>query len=241
MARGLKTILWLVGALLVGLWLGRKQADEGPPEVETVVQPSPSVVVAVRDLARLEGAVYSVERVIDLKEKQSRFFDMVQAEDAILLVAAGDVVAGVDLSGVREGDITVDKERGRAQIRLPRAIVFSRSLNSERTYVHTRRTDALARRQEALETKARQEAERTLEAAAVQSGLLDRAETNVARTVETLLRSLGYTDVEIRFEGAQRPAAHPENLPNSPMAPSPPPPQKAASPPKAPRSESFGF
>ena len=59
-------------------------------------------------------------------------------------------------------------------------------------------TDVLARRSQTLETRARQEAERTLEAAALESGLLTRADRNAARTIESLVRSLGYTDVEVQ-------------------------------------------
>ncbi|MBK8590501.1 MAG: DUF4230 domain-containing protein [Sandaracinaceae bacterium] len=36
-----------------------------------------------------------------------------------------------------------------------------------------------------------------MQAAALESGLLTRADRNAARTVESLVRSLGYTDVEV--------------------------------------------
>jgi hypothetical protein len=75
--------------------------------------------------------------------------------------------------------------------------VFSARLDNQRTYVHTRTTDVLARRSQTLETRARQEAERTLQQAALESGLLTRADRNAARTVESLVRSLGYTDVDV--------------------------------------------
>ena len=179
--------------------------------METVLRPSPSVVVAVRELARLEGAVYSIERVVDLKEKQSRFFQLVQAEDAILLVASGEVTAGVDLAALAEGSVRIDPSRKKVSLTLPRATVFSRRLDNERTYVHTRKTDVWAKRQEDLESKARQEAERTLEEAAVRSGILPQAEKSVARTVESLLHSLGFTVVDVRFidaEGEALPAEH---------------------------------
>src|SRR5262245_36249699 len=53
----------------------------------TVVKANPNVLVAVRDLARLESAQFHMERVIDLSEKQSHLFGLVESEDAILLVA----------------------------------------------------------------------------------------------------------------------------------------------------------
>lgn len=171
-----------------------------PDPVETVVvQPTANVVVAVRDLARLEAASYHVERVVDLRSTQHRFGGLVQAEDSILLVAAADVVAGVDLSTMQDGDVVIEPEARRAIITLPPPEVLSARLDNDRTYVHRRETDLLARRRESLETDARREAERTLREAALEAGILERAERNAARTVEALVRSLGYEHVEVRF------------------------------------------
>jgi hypothetical protein len=63
--------------------------------------------------------------------------------------------------------------------------------------VHTRKTGVLARRRENLETRARQEAERTLVEAAREAGIIARAEENATRTVDGLVRSLGYDRVEV--------------------------------------------
>jgi len=191
------------GALLLslGLVIGRcSEAETTPVASTTVIKQGPNVVVAVRDLARLEGASFHMERVIDLKEQQSKLRGLITREDAILLVAAGDVVAGVDLTQMKASDIQIDETRRSASIVLPRATVFSARLDNSRTYVHTRTTELGAARQESLETRARQQAEKSLEADAVEAGLLRRAEDNVARTIETLVRSLGYHDVHISYQ-----------------------------------------
>jgi hypothetical protein len=168
-----------------------------------VVRPTPNVVVAVRDLARLESAAMHVERVVDLKDRQSHLFGLVGADDAILLVAAGEVVAGVDLAALAEEDVVVDPAKRTVKIRLPEPTVFSARLDNSRTYVHSRTTDLLAKRNEQLETEARRAAERELEAAALEARLLERAATNAKRTVENLVRGLGFerVDVEVRPAG----------------------------------------
>ncbi len=158
------------------------------------------MLTAIKDLSRLEGASFHLERVIDLKEEQNHLAGLVKAEDAILLVAAGDVVAGVDLSQIRDGDIEIDSKRKAVQIVLPHATVFSARLDNERTYVHTRHTDLLAKRKESLETRARQAAEQDLESSALEAGLLTRAEQNVERTIKSLVHSLGYQTVTITFQ-----------------------------------------
>jgi hypothetical protein len=51
-------------------------------------------------------------------------------------------------------------------------------------------------------TRARQEAERRLLAAAEEGGILVRSNDNVRTTVETLVRSLGFASVTVTFQGA---------------------------------------
>jgi Protein of unknown function (DUF4230) len=172
----------------------------------TVVRPTPDVLVAVKDLARLESASFHMERVIDLTDKQSRLFGLVQTEDAILLVAVADVSAGVDLQKLTTDDVHVDAEKKTATLTLPAPEVFHAELDNSKTYVHTRHTGALATRQENLETRARREAERTLIDAALQGGLLSRAGDNAKHAVESLVHGLGYEQVLVTLRAAPSPA-----------------------------------
>ena len=165
-----------------------------------VEHPTPSVVVSMQALARLEGAEFHMERVIDLRERQSRFHGLLEAEDALLLVAVGNVIAGVDLGDVVEADVEISDDFRSVKLRLPAPEIFSARLDSSRTYVHSRSTDLLAERQENLETKARQRAEETLRQAALEAGVLDKARISVERSVTALLRSLGFSRIEISFE-----------------------------------------
>lgn len=160
---------------------------------------TPAVITQVRELSRLEGVSYHVERVVDLKDEQRMLFGLVAADDAILLVASGDVVAGVDLGQLRASDVAVAADGRSVTLRLPRAEVFSARLDNARTYVHSRKTDLLAQRGESLETRARQAAEDTLRAAAEEAGILKRAEDSVSRTVSSLVRALGFESVRVDF------------------------------------------
>jgi hypothetical protein len=160
---------------------------------------TPNVITAIRDLAVLEGASFHIERVIDLRDQQTRLFGMVKTEDALLLVAAGDVVAGVDLSSMHDGDISVSPDEKSVSLVLPPVHVLSARLDSQHTYVHSRSTDALAERSESLETRARMAAENTLRDAALSGGILERAQKNAQTTLDALMRSLGFQRVEITF------------------------------------------
>ncbi len=196
----------LIGALVLvavglGTLLGRCSRSPAPRPAAsvTIVRGTPSVVTAIRELSNLEGAQFHIEKVIDLTDQQSRFFGLVHAKDAILLVAAGDVTAGVDLSTLADGNVHVDRSAGTATITLPPAEILSHRLDNEHTYVHSRSTDLLAARKQNLETRARQEAEKSIVLAAKKSGILARAQASVKRTVESLVRSLGYQHVTVKF------------------------------------------
>ena len=214
-------VLSLAIAVGVGFFMGARQSTISLPpasSVSTVVKPLPNVLVAVRDLSRLESVAFHMERVIDLTEKQSRLFGLIQSEDAILLVAVADVTAGVDLGKLADGDVEVDQVKKSARILLPPAEILHASLDNEHTYVHTRRTGLMARRQEALEARARSEAERALLDAAREAGILPRAEESARRSVERLVRSLGYREVEVRVRAAQ-PSALGSGFPRAPAGP----------------------
>ena len=212
-------LLALVGMLGAGLLVGVLATKScAPPSLPvipplsssvTIVHPTPNVLIAVKDLARLESASFHMERVIDLTDKQSHLFGLVQSEDAILLVAVADVSAGVDLQQLKADDIVVDAAEKRVTLTLPAPEVFHAELDNSKTYVHTRHTGALAARKENLETRARQEAEHSLIEAALQAGLLSRASENARRAVEGLVRGLGYSQVEVSVRPPVRPSAAP--------------------------------
>ncbi len=179
----------------------------------TVVRPTADVLLAVRDLARLESAQFHMERVIDLSDKQSKLWGMIDTEDAILLVAVAEISAGIDLQKMAASDVVVDPERRSARIQLPPPEVLHAALDNDKTYVHSRKTGTLATRRENLETRARQEAERTLIETAREAGLLNRAADNGRRTVEALVRSLGYDQVEVTVRPPSTTAAPSEAAP----------------------------
>jgi hypothetical protein len=196
-ARGSKAWLLAIVALGLGLLLGHFAPIwlKGPKPPE----PLPDVITQVRELSRLEGVSYHVERVVDLKDKQQALFGLVAAEDDILLVASGDVTAGVDLGKLTPADMSVSPDRRSVTLHLPPVEIFSARLDNDRTYVHTRKTDVLAERKESLETDARRAAERTIRAAAEEGGIVKRAEQSVERTVTSLVRSLGFAEVHVDF------------------------------------------
>jgi len=166
------------------------------------VRPTNTVLVAVTDLARLEVTEVHVEKVVDVSDRQSVAFDLLEGEDAMLLVAAGSAVIGVDLEKVRPEDVTFDPATGVARIALPPPEVLSSRLDPDNTYVYRRDTSWLATRNEHLEGRARKEALAAIERAANDPNVMGRARRQTERQLTSLLTRMGgVRRVEISWRG----------------------------------------
>ena len=86
-------------------------------KVEEIINPTPTIlpdpvtiIHQVRNLSRLETASYTIEKVITAESGQSAFAFLFG--DRLILVAHGQVIAGVDLAKMGEDDvITAEGER----------------------------------------------------------------------------------------------------------------------------------
>lgn len=197
-----KRPLFAIGGALAILVAGitylvvRPSHDVTPPPASSVsVKPSPTLLLSVQSLTRLETTQLHFEKVIDLTDKQSRFFGMIDATDALLLVATGDVTVGVDLSKVTDADVHLDPQTGMATMTLPSPEIFSTSLDEKKTYVYTRTTSTLAERNEQLEARARQEAVTEIAEAAKTDETMNQAKKQAERELRALALGLGAKDV----------------------------------------------
>jgi hypothetical protein len=190
-------VVGLVGvAFTVGFVLPRSSSTS---ESVVVARPTPALLVAMRDLSRLETGEVHVEKVIDLTDTQRRLFGLLEGTDALLLVAVGRATVGIDLSKMGEGDVSMDPATRIAKLRLPSPELLSVALDEDKTYVYTRTTSVLARRNEHLETKARKEATAAIEKAALASDAMGRARGQAERLLRALLAPLGVSQIEVTF------------------------------------------
>ena len=170
-------------------------------QVQQIIHPTPTiypdpvtVIKQIQNLARLETAQYSIEKVITAETRQGALAGLFG--DRLLFVAHGDVIAGVDLGKVKANDIRVGPD-GSVVLIMPAAEIFVATLDNDLSYVYDRDTGIFSNADQNLETQARQVAEAEIEKAALEDGVLSLAQTNAASFMESLLRSLGYTSVTI--------------------------------------------
>jgi hypothetical protein len=164
-----------------------------------VDKPSATVVKEIRALGRLETASLHVEKVIEMKDHQRRLYGLVEADDALLFVASGEVVLGVDLAKLGPEDVRED--HGKVHVSLPPIEVLSSRFDEPKSYVHARTTDALARRNEGLESAARKEALGAFEKAGRDPAAVARAQESAEKEIRAIAKAFGATDVVIEWRG----------------------------------------
>jgi hypothetical protein len=169
-------------------------------QIEQVLNPTPTIlpdpvtiIREVRGLSRLETASFTVEKIITAESQQGPFAFLFG--DRLILVAHGQVIAGVDLAKLEESNITVDEE-GRVEVVLPKAEVFVTALDSEQSYVFHRDTGVIGMKVD-LETEARQAAEEEILKAALEDGILEMAQSNAESYVRHLILTLGFKEVQV--------------------------------------------
>lgn len=155
---------------------------------------SRTVVKQIRDLQRLETAQFTIEKVIDAGTNKSAFQQLLFG-DKILLIAQGEVIAGVDLSKLSDSDISISGSTIR--LILPPSEILITTINNDQTRVYDRKLGILSRGDKDLEAKAREKAEGLIRQAACDGHILDQASTNARAQMTALLKSLGFETVII--------------------------------------------
>ncbi len=153
----------------------------------------PTVVDRIQRLQRLETVVYTMDKLVTGAKENPIFPDFL-AGDRLLMMVHGEVVAGIDFSNLKPGDVRVNGKQIR--LHLPAAQVFSTRIDSAKTRVYSRQTGLLVSTDPNLETQVRQEAERQLQDAALSDGILRNAQQNATLTVSSLLQGLGFEKID---------------------------------------------
>jgi hypothetical protein len=153
----------------------------------------PTVVNRIQQLQRLETVVYTMDKIVSGAKENPIFPDFL-AGDRILLLVHGEVVAGIDFSSLKAGDVRVEGKQ--VHLHVPAAQVFSTRLDSAKTRVYSRQTGLLVPTDPNLESQVRQEAERQLSEAALADGILRTAQQNATQTLASLLQGLGFEKID---------------------------------------------
>ncbi|MGA9587511.1 MAG: DUF4230 domain-containing protein [Terracidiphilus sp.] len=156
---------------------------------------SPTVVEMIQQLSRLETVEYSLDKIVE-GERQSAYLPDFLAGDKLLLVAHGEVIAGIDLGQLKAGDVVVNGDT--VHVHLPAAQIFTTRIDNSRTRVYSRTTGLLVTLDPNLESDVRKTAEQQIAQAASDDGILDKARQNARTSVTALLYQLGFRTVDVK-------------------------------------------
>ena len=179
----------------------------GIVQEQTIDRSGPAVLKSIRDVGEFHAASGYYELVVDV-EKDVKPVPSFLAGERTLFVAAGDVDVVVDFRKLKDDAVKVNADRTQAILTLPRPTLAEPVVNTDRSYVYQHDRGLVDRLRDAFGKNPGQEqqlyalAKQKLAAAAQGSGeLTTRGEATTRAMLTGLLRSLGFTDVQIRFEG----------------------------------------
>lgn len=206
---GLTLVFLAIFALLflVGRQLLAGGALSLPQQLgQAAAQPTPAIIdrggtiLQIRGLNRLETQSFSAERVIEARVERGNALDLLLGE-RLLLIARGEVVAGVDLSKLRDSDVTISPDGKQITLRLPPSEIFSARLDNANTRVYDKQSGVGTRlfgtENKDLETQARQGAEGEILKAACESQITQRAADEARRSLEQFLKLADFETVTV--------------------------------------------
>lgn len=197
-------------ALVVGI-VGAAIPDLNPFKTETKDRSQPVVLKSLTELKEYRAASANLQVVVDVEEDAGLLPGFIKGKRT-LLVAAGNVDAGVNFGGLRGANLKVSEDRRTVTVTLPGATLAAARLDLEKTRVFDSDRGLLDRVGEAFggggaddERQLLRLAQRKLaEAARADPQILRTAETNTRSMLEGLLRGLGFTNVTVRFDRANQ-------------------------------------
>lgn len=172
---------------------------------DTVDRSQPALLRALEDLSQYRAATAQFELLLDVEE-DARFLPSFLKGERTVFVAAGSVDAYVDFAAMGADGVEVSANRRSVKITLPRARLSDPSVDLSRSYVAVRDRGLLDRVGSVFSDNPAGErefyllAEKKLERAALESGVVDAAERNTEKMLVSLVRSLGFTEVVVDFK-----------------------------------------
>ena len=204
----LRTIGTGVVVLVVGVLalLGLRSIADWPSFGDKEIDRSgPAVLTAMRDLSEYHAAAGQYQVVIDV-EQDAKFLPDILKGKRIIFLAIGSVDAYVDFRKLGDDAVTISPDRKSVTIRLPRAQLSAPNVDPQQSRVLNQDLGVIDRlgnlfsdQPNPQNQQVYQLAEQRLADAARQVGLQRKAEDNTKATLDKLMRSLGFTTVNVTF------------------------------------------
>ncbi|HVS32949.1 MAG TPA: DUF4230 domain-containing protein [Thermoanaerobaculia bacterium] len=162
-----------------------------------------ALVTQVREMSRLETAAMRVVHVSTTTQSYKVIPNAI-AGDELTLLAAGDVIAGVDLSLLQPSDVWRETD-GTIVLRLPPPQILVTRVDNRESKIISRKTGMLRRADINMESRARQTAEQGIRNEAMRKGILTLASQNAEAKLAQFLSTVGARKVRFVSSGTMAP------------------------------------
>ncbi len=156
------------------------------------------LLLGIRQLNELATVEYTAQALVT-EEENPEIFDVLPLPDwvrgeKLLLVAVGEVEAGIDLGELEPDDVRIVGET--VIVDLPDARILGSSLDEDKTRLYDRDRGLFKiRGNDELIEDARREAEDRIVETARENDILEKAQNNAEDSIRVLVTSLGYERV----------------------------------------------
>jgi hypothetical protein len=198
------TLAALVGIGSIAFLVGRL-SQSGASAIPSVVAvstntPLPPPIVTIQGIkskAELAAVEYStVTEIYSENLPQSWLDEFLGTKERLLMLVYGNVQAGFDLEKFNEEDLWTDGTRVR--LVLPAPEILNSSIDFERTHIVFYENSLILEKNDPnLQGDALAQAKGSIEQAALEEGILNKANEYGRLYFENFLYSLGFTDVEV--------------------------------------------
>ena len=189
-------LLFLIFLGLAGLsFLIWKFLPGGKPRLQPLN--TATIILQVQSLSQLVTVKFVVEKVVVMEDPpKSMLSQLFAGESRVIMVAHGVVKAGVDLSKLQPGQVTIRDKK--IILTLPQSVITDVYLDDQKTQVVERTTGLLRQFDKNLEQDARRLAVDDIKRAARVNGILKEADDRARLQLQNLFLQLGFTEVEFR-------------------------------------------
>lgn len=196
-------VVLVIGITGFALWFAWHQTRQAAAQAFTPHEEEvdlTALVTRVRALERLETASVRVVSVSTITQSYELVPNAL-AGDEMTFLATGDVIAGIDLSRLRQQDVHRDLD-GTIVVHLPPAQILVTRIDNRQSRVINRKTGWFRRADINLESRARQYAEQSIRNEALKKGILILASDNAQVKVGELLHMFGFARVRCETAAA---------------------------------------
>lgn len=192
----------LIGIALIAFFVGRLFPPAIPPTAtplptNTPLPPPVVTIQSIKSQAKLSTIEYNTVTEIYREDVPEGWLNgLLGTKERLLMLVYGDVQAGFDLEKLKEEDLWTDGKRVR--LVLPAPEILNTSIDFDRTHiVYYENNLVLEKNNPNLQGEALEEAQKAIKQAALEDGVLDKANMYGKLYYENFLRSLGFTEVEV--------------------------------------------